>query len=87
MLNTLSPFLREDCELQGHPAGKRQSCSTNRAVNTGFSVASFSTCARSSEGQHSGVRFSSSLESSLSVEVGEDFNTRKKRTEDPGNIF
>ena len=24
MLNTLSPFLREDCKLQGHPAGKRQ---------------------------------------------------------------
>lgn len=87
MLSTLSPFLREDCELQGLPAGKRQSCGTNRAVNTGFSVASFSTCARSGECQCSGVRFSSSLESSLSVEVGETFKTRKKRMEDPGNIF
>lgn len=59
----------------------------NCAVNTGFSVTSFSTSARSGGCQCSGVSFFSSLESSLSVEVGETFNTRKKTTEDPGNIF
>lgn len=56
----------EDCELQGHTAGKRQRWSTNRAPNTGFSVDFSPTCARSSGCQRSGVRFSRSLEPFLS---------------------